>query len=460
MRRNLLLLGVVILPTAGASTLITNASAPTSYSFIAAAATSEYAPQPWSALTGELILDPGTLMFFLPPQQLPAFGINPQAAFAESYLCNARNRLTPAQVQGKIVVVGIPTTTTCYLAYDVDELFASMKAMGAKGLLGVASTTFGTRSACSQRFSKWAPNVPPGRIPYFCFNDAQTFEALLSVARAAQSNLPGSALADITLGHVTLQNDPVPISFMQSSGFYVFFCLLFTCDSCVFFVSLWLAARMLRACVRTQELSLPVSLLLIILLLEGCVASSVRAVRNLQSPQNFSPRFTQLADLEWDRFCTTWPHLPSALSTLLLALDYCRIALAIPGSRLKFSVRSSYAFYVCAYSLALLLFCVGNYFILRAMTFSRRIAHEVFFVRRSIRFSDCPRRLAMAPLIASSVVLSAGGRAAHPGRLLDHVQPSSEAVHLDHQQVSSRDGIRSLCGRPFLESGSRALRLL
>ena len=65
-------------------------------------------------------------------------------------------------------------------------------------------------------------------------------------------------------------------------------------------------------------------LLAVVAVMEGMFACGVRSVRGVVSPLTISPRFAERPDLVFSRMLTIVPNLPSALSTLLVSLEFFR----------------------------------------------------------------------------------------------------------------------------------------
>jgi hypothetical protein len=99
--------------------------------------------------------------------------------------CDIKERMSRNQTQGKIVIGANLFLSKCALLHGVDSYFTGAAELGAIGVI-ILLPQFGTRNACSTKFSRGSPGVPPGGIPYFCINpsDSETAPLILSALLA------------------------------------------------------------------------------------------------------------------------------------------------------------------------------------------------------------------------------------------------------------------------------------
>ena len=197
------------------------------------------------------------------------------------------------------------------------------------------------------------PNAPPGGIPHFCTNDVLLVGASLRAwaDQVIAQNASGAftSAAAVPIGNFSLHHDWVPIEGVRSTGFYVLYCIYAVWGTSVVLFSLYVLALGQQQKLKWYERGL------VVLVFEGLFASSLRAVRGLVAPVTFSPRFAENPDLVFGRILTLAPNLPSALSTLLISMEFFRTVLA--GN--FFSKRGAIRYRICILLVISIMLAVG-----------------------------------------------------------------------------------------------------
>ena len=181
MQRPLVLMATV-LSSARASWLITSDGI--RHHLLAAADSGPYGPQPFEqqTLSGEVVIDPQVLSLVATVStdtipMTPTVGLAEQSQFMYNS-CDIRERMNHSQTQGKILIGANLFLSKCALLYGIDNYFTGAAELGAVGVI-ILMPQFGTRHACSNKFSRNHPRAPPGGIPYFCINPSSSETAPL-----------------------------------------------------------------------------------------------------------------------------------------------------------------------------------------------------------------------------------------------------------------------------------------
>ena len=204
----------------------------------AAADTGPYGRQPYTQqrLTGQAVLDPFVINVL--SAGFPEIGLMSQTRGWPFHSCDVTERLTRAQVEGKVLISSFiaPLHCTLFRSWESltasDRFFTDVAALGATGVVSVMPM-FGTRFACAATYSKHAPGVPPGGIPYFCISKLSFAAIQSAIASYAvgvlllNSNQTAIAATPIVVGSVDLVHDWVPLDHLRSTGSYLYFVLLF-----------------------------------------------------------------------------------------------------------------------------------------------------------------------------------------------------------------------------------------
>ena len=126
------------------------------------------------------------------------------------------------------------------------------------------------------------------------------------------------------VGTINLFHDSVPIEDVRSTGFYVFYLFLATWSGAVLIFALYYISESITF-TRKEGYHGYVIIMVVVAALEGVIACGLRLVRHLVSPLQTSPRLASFPDGVLARFLTQLPNLPSALSTLLISLEFFRV---------------------------------------------------------------------------------------------------------------------------------------
>ena len=222
------------------------------YTFLAAADSAGYGPQPFElqTLSGEIVVDPFLLSMINNGsngysgwfQLVPNVSLGEQAEFLFNS-CLISERMARVQVQGRIVLTSPLNLLKCAISRSIDSFFVDIAALGAIGVVSVMPE-FGTRYTCSTKYSDGRAGVPPGNIPYFCI-DIGDVRSGVQVAAGSGSRVEEAALfgfflnafriaalgkplytEPIVAGYISLEHDWVPLDHLRSPGAYAYFLLL------------------------------------------------------------------------------------------------------------------------------------------------------------------------------------------------------------------------------------------
>ena len=209
--------------------------------------------------------------------------------------------------------------------------------LGAAGVLTIylddeaPIARFGTRWLCQQKFTmgifKSAKTTQAG-VPHFCSNDVTVATALLNswAGSATQLTQLGqfTTAPAVPIGTLNLVHDSVPLESVRSTGFYVFFLLLAIWSGALVTFALFFIGKIIKFFMKEGVHGYALTLM-VVATLEGLLACGLRVIRHLVSPLQSSPRLAAFPDGVLARFLTQLPNLPSALSTLLISLEFFRV---------------------------------------------------------------------------------------------------------------------------------------